>query len=61
MSNMTIQFAVSLSVQTIKMVSLKFMRKAVIFFKDDSFEGVVLTCYQCTALLGLKMHLITMP
>jgi hypothetical protein len=36
------------------MVSLKFMHKDVIFFKDDIFEGVVLTCYQRAAPLGQK-------
>jgi hypothetical protein len=47
------------------------MRKDVILrsvapFKDDSFEGVVLTCYrsdepQCTAPLGLKRQFVSIP
>jgi hypothetical protein len=48
------------------MVLLKFMRKDVIFEKDDIFEGVVLTCYridepQATAPLGQKMHFVSIP
>jgi hypothetical protein len=35
------------------------MRKAVIFFKDDSFEGIVLTCYRINEPQGQSPMLLS--